>query len=101
MIEPLLVPRRDQPEEQVGLVLVQRPETHLVNDQQRAVQAPLGLEPRRRHGGIGLQRVHQFVQDEVRDAEAVLDRLHPSATARWLLPTRGGPRKSTFSRKRT
>ena len=88
----LLVAGADQTEEQVGLRAVQRPEPDLVDDEQRAVEVALGLEPAGRHGGIALQHVHEVVEDVVLDAEAVLDGLHAEGHGEVALARRrAGP----------
>jgi hypothetical protein len=53
----------DQPEEEVGLMPVERAEADLIDDQKRAVEVAFRLQPGRRDGGIGLERMQQVVED--------------------------------------
>ncbi len=69
----LLIAGADEPEEQVGLGAVERPEPDLVDDEQGAVEVALRLEAPGRDGRIALEHVHEVVEYVVLDAEAVLD----------------------------
>ena len=72
----LLVARAHQAEEEVGLLAVEGPEAHFVDDEQRAVQVAPGLEPSGRDRRVSLEHVHEVIEEEVGGAEPVLDGLH-------------------------
>jgi hypothetical protein len=93
---PPLVARRDEPEDEVGLGPVQRSEAHLVDDQQPRVEVPLRLEPGGRHRGIGRSACLRSSSTKWVTEKPFLIALTPSAAAKWLFPTPGGPRKRTF-----
>jgi hypothetical protein len=50
---------------------IEGPEADFVDDQDRAIEIALGLEPRGRDQSIALEGVHEVVEHEVNGAEAV------------------------------
>ena len=55
----------DEPEEQIRLLTIERPQADLVDDEQRAVQAAPGFEAVGRDGGIACENVREIVEQEV------------------------------------
>lgn len=51
---------------------VEGSEAHLVDDQEPAVEIALRLQPSGRDRGIALEDVHEIIEHEVGDGEAVL-----------------------------
>ncbi len=68
------VARRDQAKEEIGLHAVERSEVDFIDDQEAAIEVAPRAQARGRRGRIGFQDMHQIVEHDVRDAEAVLDR---------------------------
>src|SRR5437016_2719222 len=84
-----LIARRDQAEEEIRLGAIKWPEAHLVDDHERRVEVALGPQPRRRDGGVRPQDVHQVVEQEVRDGEAILHGFHPQGGRQVALADAG------------
>ena len=87
------VARRDETEEEVRLGTVEGPEADFVDNQERRVEVALRAQPGRRYRRIRPQRVHEIIEHEVRDREAVLDRPDPEGGRQMTLSHTGRTKK--------
>ena len=97
----ILVARVHEAEEEVGLLAVEGPKAHLVDDEERAVQVALAMSFRGLAAPSPLSTCMRSSRRKWVTLNPFLMAFAPSATARWLSPTPGGPLKSTWSASRT